>query len=159
MIALKKLKPFFIYHPLHINPKMENTDCMTTMFESLKTIVEKQAQEIAELKEELKQSRLENLNRNDEMKEYIEHQIDLTERNIHKINYERAMEAREIRAEMREKNNQCDVLMRPFSRETCELAKIRHNIVPEVEKLVAFMKQNPEYQRFYDEACQEEFYK
>jgi len=148
---------------------MENTDCMTTMFESLKAIVEKQAQEIAELKEELKQSRLENLNRTDELKEYIQHQTDLIERNISNKNYERAMEAREIRAEMRkqiretvEKQQILEktyTLMRPFSSETCELTKIRHNVVPEVEKLVAFMKQNPEYRQFYDEACQTEFYK
>jgi len=90
---------------------------------------------------------------------------------VSKLNYERAMEARQLRVELRQQRERLDsykldeltqaksVLSHAFTRDASELVKIRHNIVPEVEKLAAFMKKNPEYLKFYDEACQEEYYK
>lgn len=97
---------------------------------------------------------------------------------VSKLNYERCMETRQVRVELRQlrerlefykldeltqemraKNVEYSSMSRVFTRDIGELIKIRHNVVPEVEKLVAFMKKNPEYLKFYDEACQEEFYK
>jgi len=91
--------------------------------------------------------------------------------NVSNLNYERAMEARQMRVEVRQLKAQMEaykldeltqaktVLSHAFSRDASELVKIRHNIVPEVEKLSAFMKKNPDYLKFYDEASQEEMYK
>jgi hypothetical protein len=63
----------------------------------------------------------------------------------------KAQDLVELKKDIKAKCVEYSSMSRVFTRDIRELINIRHNVVPEVEKLSAFMKQNSEYQRFCDE--------
>ena len=101
----------------------------------------------------------------------VEKKQEKQDANVSKLNYERSMETREVRAEVRKLREQMEAynldeltkdmrakyveyssMSKVFTRDIAELIQIRQKVVPEVVKISAFMSGNPEYQRF----CQDD---